>query len=81
MSKQSYHGCFSGDCPHLNKGVDCLKVIEEHCASLEASEAIFIEALKFYADIKPWLNSKHGDIRRKARKALKKHEEAINAEV
>lgn len=30
----SYHGCFTGDCPHSTQ-LECMEAINEHCGGLE----------------------------------------------
>ena len=33
-TQMSYHGCFSGDCPHL-KETECVRAVEKHCTEQE----------------------------------------------
>lgn len=42
---ESYHACFTGDCPHDTE-VECWKEIHQHCVKLEAAESLLRGAIE-----------------------------------
>jgi len=59
--------------PDMNEtGPDDIRFLLSRVKELGKKLDVAREALEFYTDIKPYLNPKHGDIRRKAKAALEK---------